>query len=94
MMNPTVNQSIIDEATERDPASAAAEYGAQFRSDIESFVSREAVEACITSGVRERPPLPKIRLTISAGPGVKFVIRSFQRGTVIFVLSRDDMAKI
>jgi hypothetical protein len=26
--------------------------------------------------------------TISAGPGVKFVIRSFQRGTVIFVLSR------
>ena len=32
-------------------------------------------------------------LTISAGPGVKFVIRSFQRGTVIFVLSRDDMAR-
>ena len=32
-------------------------------------------------------------LTISAGPGVKFVIRSFQKGTVIFVLSRDDMAR-
>ena len=32
-------------------------------------------------------------LTISAGSGVKFVISSFQRGTVIFVLSRDDMAR-
>jgi hypothetical protein len=32
-------------------------------------------------------------LTISAGPGVKFVIRSFQKGPVIFVLLRDDMAR-
>jgi hypothetical protein len=54
-MNPTVPQRVIDEATERDPASAAAEYGAQFRSDVESFVNREAVEACVSVGVRERP---------------------------------------
>ncbi|MGE0750815.1 MAG: hypothetical protein AB7K64_09535 [Variibacter sp.] len=56
-MNPTVPRRVIDEATERDPASAAAEYGAQFRSDIESFVTREVVDACITLGVRERPRL-------------------------------------
>ena len=56
-MNPTVPQRVIDEAMERDPAWAAAEYGAQFRSDIESFVSREAVEACVALGVRERAPL-------------------------------------
>jgi hypothetical protein len=56
-MNCTVPQSVIDEATERDPASAAAEYGAQFRSDIESFVSREAVEACVALDVRERAPV-------------------------------------
>src|SRR6185369_13989238 len=43
-MNPTVPQRLIDEAIERDPASAAAEYGAQFRADIASFVSRDAVE--------------------------------------------------
>jgi hypothetical protein len=30
-MNPTVPQRVIDEAMERDPVSAAAEYGAQFR---------------------------------------------------------------
>jgi hypothetical protein len=53
-MNSTVPQRVIDEATERDPASAAAEYGAQFRSDIESFVNREAVEACVALDVRER----------------------------------------
>ena len=29
-INPTVPQSVIDEAMERDPASAAAEYGAEF----------------------------------------------------------------
>lgn len=56
-MNPTVPQRIIDREYERDPASAAAEYGAQFRSDIEAYIPREVVEACIDLGVRERPPL-------------------------------------
>ena len=54
-------QRVIDEATERDPAWAAAEYGAQFRSDVQSFVSREAVEACVALGVRERAPLSGLR---------------------------------
>jgi hypothetical protein len=56
-MNPTVPQRWIDERMERDAASAAAEYGAQFRSDVESFINREAVEACVSIGVRERPPV-------------------------------------
>ena len=46
-MNPTVRQSLIDEAMERDPASAAAEYGAEFRPDIESLIAIEAVRACV-----------------------------------------------
>ena len=54
-MNPSVPKRIIDEAYERDPISAAAEYGAQFRSDIEAFNSREVVEACVDLPVRERP---------------------------------------
>ena len=37
-MNPTVPQDFIDAEFERDPASAAAEYGAEFRSDIAEFV--------------------------------------------------------
>lgn len=53
-MNPTVAQSYIDEALEEDRASASAEYLAEFRADIEDFVSLEVVEACIEPGVTER----------------------------------------
>jgi hypothetical protein len=55
-MNPTVPQSVIDEATERDPSFAAAEYGGEFRTDIENFILREAAEACVSTGVRELAP--------------------------------------
>jgi hypothetical protein len=55
-MNPTLKQSVVDRAMERDPASARAEYLAEFRTDIESFVALEVVRACVTSGVYERPP--------------------------------------
>jgi hypothetical protein len=56
-MNATVPQRFIDQHLEDDPARAAAEYLAEFRSDIEGFVSREAVTACVSVGVRERPPI-------------------------------------
>jgi hypothetical protein len=59
-MNPSLPQDIIDKAYEDDPASAAAEYGAQFRSDVESYISRDAIAACVSMGVRERPPLSNI----------------------------------
>jgi hypothetical protein len=57
-MNPTVPQSFIDEAYENDPASAAAEYGAEFRTDVETFVTREAVDAVVVPGRYELPPMP------------------------------------
>jgi len=49
-MNPAVDPDIIAEA---DEAAAAAEYGAEFRRDIESFVSREAVDAVVVQGRHE-----------------------------------------
>lgn len=55
-MNPSIPQSVVDDAMEADPASASAEYLAQFRSDIEAFVSLDAVRACIARGVFERAP--------------------------------------
>src|SRR5262245_6053844 len=54
-MNPTIAQAEIDNAYERDPADAAAEFGAEFRSDISSFVPIEIVREC-TDNVRERLP--------------------------------------
>jgi len=58
-MNPTVPRDgeIIREAYESDPQSAAAEYGAEFRSDIESLLTLEAVQACVDIGTYERPPV-------------------------------------
>ena len=54
-LNPSLPQAKIDREYEKDPAFAAAEYGAEFRIDIENFITMEAVEACIDAGVRERP---------------------------------------
>jgi hypothetical protein len=50
----------VDREYERDPASAAAEYGGQFRSDIEAFVSIEVVEACLGDHL-ELPPSQSLK---------------------------------
>jgi len=68
VMNPSVPQSVIDSAMERDPAHASAEYLAKFRDDIESFVSRETVEACIEPERRERPPVSGVKYSAFVDP--------------------------
>lgn len=68
VMNPSVPQSVIDEAMERDPASASAEYMALFRTDVESFVDRAAVEACVALDVREHPPVGSLRYSAFVDP--------------------------
>jgi hypothetical protein len=67
-MNPTVPQRVIAEATERDPSSAAAEYGAQFRTDIEAFVSLEHVESCTREGPLELPYTESFRYNAFVDP--------------------------
>ena len=57
-MNSTVSQSFIDRQFDLDPIFAEAEYNAQFRSDIEGYLTREAVERVVMSGRRELPPMP------------------------------------
>jgi hypothetical protein len=54
-MNPSLPQSVIDEAYASDPEAASAEFGGLFRSDISGFVDRNVIEACIDKGVYERP---------------------------------------
>src|ERR1700730_18180316 len=57
VMNQTVPQEFIDEEYERDPVSADAEDGANFRSDIAEFVSLAVLEACTVEGLFELPPV-------------------------------------
>jgi hypothetical protein len=67
-MNPTVPQSVIDEAMERDPAAASAEYLAQFRSDVGSFLDADLIERGIERGRVERAPLRGVEYTAFTDP--------------------------
>ena len=67
-MNPTIPEDVISRAMARDAASASAEYLAEFRSDVAAFLSREAVEAVITTGCRERPRIAGVRYSAFTDP--------------------------
>lgn len=54
--NNTIPDHIIAKALERDPEAAAAEWLAQWRTDLESFVSRAVVQEVVIAGRREVPP--------------------------------------
>jgi hypothetical protein len=54
-LNPTIDPAIVARALAEDPAAASAEWLGEFRSDIEAFVTREAIEAVTSAGVYERP---------------------------------------
>ena len=67
-MNATVPQSYIAKHAADDPARAAAEYGAIFRTDIEAFIPREVVEACVIGGRRELPPVTGVSYVAFVDP--------------------------
>ena len=46
VMNPTISRDLIKSETLKDPSAARSEWEAEFREDLELFLSREAVEAC------------------------------------------------
>ena len=53
--NPTLPQSLVDQALEDDPEAARSEWLGQFRDDISAFLARDAVEQCVRSGPLELP---------------------------------------
>jgi len=67
-MNSTVPQSLIDAAMEEDPASASAEWMAEFRADIEGYVTREVVDAATIAGRHELPPVSGITYSAFVDP--------------------------
>jgi len=56
-MNPTLSQAVIAAAYLRDAASARAEFGGEFRDDIESLFSEEIIEQRVVCGRHELPPI-------------------------------------
>lgn len=55
-LNPSLPKAEIDEAYAEDAAKASAEYGGEFRNDIEQYVSRDVLERAVPIGVAERAP--------------------------------------
>jgi hypothetical protein len=67
VMNPSIDPAYLADQYERDPVSASAEYGAQFRTDVEAFIAVEAIDA-VTSDERERPYIAGKRYYAFADP--------------------------
>ncbi|HNU71790.1 MAG TPA: hypothetical protein PKL48_08785, partial [Thermodesulfobacteriota bacterium] len=59
VMNPTLSRKKMDRMREEDPEGAAADLDAEFRSDLEDYVRREVVEACVIPGRYELPFIQK-----------------------------------
>ena len=55
-MNPTFRQSVVDKAIAEDPQSAASEYLGEFRSDIDQFLTAEALDLVTVRDRLELPP--------------------------------------
>ena len=58
-LNPSLSERVVAHAYERDPL-APAEHGGLFRTDVENFISREIVDACIVEGRFELLPASSI----------------------------------
>jgi hypothetical protein len=60
VMNPLVDMNWIASQFEEDPVGSEAEFNAQFRTDVETFIDRDVVESCVESGSFEIPPCGKL----------------------------------
>lgn len=92
--NKQVEQEVA-RAYRDDPISAAAEYGAEFRKDVEAFVPMEVVDAAIKQGVFERPPEPGVTYCaftdVSGGTSDSFTlaITHYEQGRVVLDAIRE-----
>lgn len=67
-MNPLLPQSVVDDAMRDDPEAARAEYLAQFRSDIASFVDPDLIAECTRPKPRDLPPVSGVSYVAFADP--------------------------
>ena len=67
-LNPTIPPGVIERAMEADPVAARAEWFAEFRSDVGSFLDSDLIERAIEPGRRERAPLHEMSYTAFADP--------------------------
>jgi hypothetical protein len=92
-MNPRLDRAFIAAQYAADAARAAAEYGAEFRHDVEAFLPRDAVEACRVPGRREVLPIPGVEYTAFVDPSggshdsMTLAIAHVERGRTVLDLA-------
>ena len=67
-MNPTLSESVVKRAYERDPQSAKAEYGGEFRNDVSGFLEMSLIDAAVDYGATVRPPVAGVCYRAAADP--------------------------
>lgn len=67
-MNPLLPQSVVDDAMRDDAEAARAEYMAEFRSDIASFVDADLITDCIRPKPLEMHPAKGVRYVAFVDP--------------------------
>ncbi len=67
-LNLTIDQAVIDAAMADDPAAARAEWLAEFRDDVQAFVTREVIEAAVVQGRYELPPVAGVTYVAFVDP--------------------------
>jgi hypothetical protein len=94
-MNPLMDRDLIQQAREDDPARASAEYDAQFRDDVATFVSREVIDACTVPLRYELPRITGIRYHAYVDPSggssdsYCLAIAHMERGLVVLDCVRE-----
>jgi hypothetical protein len=68
LLNPTLDQSIIDQALIDDPAAAKAEWLGEFRDDVGSWLPSEVIEAAVDVGITVRSPRKDFRYVSFCDP--------------------------
>lgn len=68
VMHPSVDMGEIDRSYQEDPVAASAEYGAEFRTDIENILPHGVVDACIIRRRYELPPSIKCNYVAFVDP--------------------------
>jgi hypothetical protein len=66
-LNPTIDQAEIDKDLTEDPASARAEYFAEWRDDIGGWLDMATIEAAVDFGVTVRPPVANNKFRYRSG---------------------------
>lgn len=93
--NPTLSESVIARAMERDPDAARAEFLGEFRTDVSGFIDPKLLMQAVDEGITERPPSPQFEYIAfcdaasgiaSSGDGDRFAVAVGHRDGDVVVI--------